>query len=103
MGCLWEHGQWPIYQYVEGNLGAAGLNALAILGSFPIVGRAGTQPRYQAVWFASQGGAAPRPDSHVALTIAGLRHVPVVMKAEVAALDHLLADDDALLPLRTAA
>lgn len=128
-----EHGQWPIYQYVEGCLAADGLDALAILGSFPMVGRTGTQPHYQAVWFASQGGAPPRPDSHVALTVAGLRHVPdghdvidtflkvlhfladrlrttsfsatelvepVATKDEVAEVDHLLADDDALLQIR---
>lgn len=60
-----KHGQWPIYQYEEGCFAAHGLDPLAVLGSFSMVGRTGTQQHCQAIWFASQGGAPPRHESHV--------------------------------------
>lgn len=71
-----RHAVWPIYQYVEASLAYEGLNALAILGSFPTVGSPGVQPRYGPVWYQQAGNVAPPPESPVKLTIAGLQHVP---------------------------
>lgn len=70
-----EHGVWPIYQYVEGRLLAEGRDTLAILASFPVVGGLGVAPRYSLMWYEVSGGAAPRPDSQVRLTVGGLQHV----------------------------
>lgn len=76
---VWEvfrtQGVWPIYQYVEGRLGADGLDALAVLASFPVVGGPGVSPRYSATWYEHSGGAVVHPESQVRLTIAGLQHV----------------------------
>lgn len=69
------HQTWPIFQYVEGQLGTDGLDALAVLESFPMIGAPGVRPNYRAVWFQQAGNAAPPPDSPVALTIAGLQHL----------------------------
>lgn len=67
---------WPIYQYVEARLAYEGLNALAILGSFPTVGGPGVLRSYGPVWYQQEGNVAPPPESPVKLTIAGLQHVP---------------------------
>ena len=68
-----KHNQWPVFQYVEAALQEQQIDALRTLASFPCVGSATTY--YSAVWYERAGRSVPSPESRVALTLAGLRHV----------------------------
>jgi hypothetical protein len=72
---VWEvfrgDGRWPIYQYVEASADKVGLDATAVLASFPRVSGNG---RYSAIWFDGPP-SAPTVDRQVAITIAGLRSI----------------------------
>ena len=67
VGVVWrayvKHGQWPVFQFVDAELQLSGIDALATLRSFPVVGRAAAGPRYSAVHFKLAGGSAPRAGS----------------------------------------
>jgi hypothetical protein len=63
---LTEDYQWPFFDYVEGTLDDAGLDALEVLQSFPTIGRWG----YGAIAWNRNNSA----DSEVALTVVGMSH-----------------------------
>ena len=81
---LIEDCQWPFYDYVEGVLEEAGLDAIEVLHSFPTIGRWG----YSAVAWNRNDSA----DSEVALTVVGMSHTSA-LRANVpvffALLDYL--------------
>lgn len=66
---------WPYYQYVEGRLDGRDLDAAGILATLPRVSHPHPQGlRYGLTWLEQPG----RDDSRVALTIAGMAHVPAL-------------------------
>jgi hypothetical protein len=68
-----HHQQWPIFEYVEGQLDRHGLDARQLIDSLPEVGWHGMQHfRYGLVWHPS---TIPTADKPVMLTIAGLWHL----------------------------
>lgn len=75
-----QHRQWPTYQWVDHHMRHAGLDALEVLASFPIIGarRHNTLSYADAAydWWATP----PTPESRVRLTIAGLARQPSVQQ-----------------------
>ncbi len=68
-------GDWPVWQFADLMLDQRGIDAADVLASLPAAGS--LQPRsqnYGLVW-RSDSHLQPQPDSVVALTVAGLRHV----------------------------
>jgi hypothetical protein len=63
---LFEEYQWPFFDYVQGVLDDAGLDAVDVLTSFPMIGRWG----YGAVAWNRNDSA----ESEVALTVVGMSH-----------------------------
>jgi hypothetical protein len=68
-------GDWPLWQFADLTLDQRSVDAAEVLASLPLAGS--PEPRsqnYGLVW-RSDSHLQPQPDSAVALTVAGLRHV----------------------------
>ncbi len=80
--------RWPTFQFVEQHLEQAGLDAKAVLGSFPV---AGTAVRYAAFRSSPTAGSLT-DDQPVDLTVLGLHHYkgPLFLEAQALIKDALL-------------
>lgn len=76
-GYFAQSGVWPIWQYVDLTLDARwGLDAADVLASLPAVGeRSPASLDYGLVW-RTDPHLQPRAETQVAVTVAGLSHVP---------------------------
>jgi hypothetical protein len=92
--------KWPVWQYVDLTLeNEYGLAAEAVLASLPDTGdRSPTSLSYGLVW-RPDSYRQPHLDDRVALTVAGLRHLPQAVPITAAFIDMIsyLANQQARL------
>src|SRR5258708_39807960 len=69
-------GRWPVWQYAETILEADGTDARAVLASLPRVGDTSPTSHSYGLTWRNDSYMAPHLDARVAVTIAGLTHLP---------------------------
>ncbi len=67
--------EWPVWQYTDLTLDAAGIDAEAVLASLPAVGTQGGSSLHYGLTWRTDMHLSPRPEARITLTIAGLRHL----------------------------
>lgn len=97
-----QSGEWPIWQYVDLTLDDRfGLDAGVVLASLPsIEGRGAGSMGYGLIW-RTDSYMQPQPEKQIALTIAGLRHVPEagpLLGAFLATIQYLVEQQRKLIP-----
>jgi len=96
-----QNGWWAVWQYVDLTLDRLNLDAADVLASLPSTGdRAPTSPNYGLTW-RQDPHMQPRQDSRVALTVAGLRHLPEaepLLAAFLTMIRHLVDRQRDLIP-----
>ena len=90
-----QTGEWPIWQYVDLTLDSRfGIDTAAdILASLPSAGERGPMSLSYALTWRQDSHARPRLDVPIALTVAGLRHLPEakpLLRAFVTMIRHLV-------------
>ena len=65
-----EAGEWPVFDYLEGEFDADGIDAAAVLESLP----RDASGSYAAAWWPRASNSRPAPDARVALTVLGIHH-----------------------------
>jgi hypothetical protein len=70
-GFLARGGDWPVFDYLEGELDAVGLDAWAMLESLPRIDGFGS---YSVARWPRRPGTKPPPNQPIALTVLGLHH-----------------------------
>jgi hypothetical protein len=70
-----DTGEWPIWQFADLTLDQRGIDAADVLASLPVAGALGPRSQNYGLVWRSDSHMQPQPDSVVALTVAGLRHV----------------------------
>lgn len=69
-----EHRSWPPWQFIEGSMDSAGVDAASVLATFPRLGNPNYVYgfSYGLTWTQGSLGSSPQPNDPVALTVAGL-------------------------------
>lgn len=69
-----EHRSWPPWQFIEGSMDSAGIDAASVLATFPRLGNPNYVYgfSYGLTWTQGSLGSSPQPNDPVALTVAGL-------------------------------
>jgi hypothetical protein len=97
-------GTWPIWQYVELSLDAHGLDAVSLLDAISTVRHPSTWGmKYSLVWYMNPG-TAPNADQQIALTVAGLRHIPdaaALIDTLLRTVEFLVAEQRKVIPSPT--
>jgi len=70
-GFLANHGRWPVFDYLEGELDAVGLDAWSLLEGLP---RFDGMAEYSVVRWPRRPGNRPAPEQCISLTVLGLYH-----------------------------
>jgi hypothetical protein len=68
-------GDWPVWQFADLMLDRRGIDAADVLASLPVAGSPGPMSQSYGLVWRSDSHMQPQPDSVVALTVSGLRHV----------------------------
>lgn len=71
-----QSGEWPVWQCVDLTLDAAGVDAAAVLASLPSVGTHTPMTLSYGLTWRMDSYMQPQAENPVALTVAGLRHLP---------------------------
>lgn len=96
-----QSGDWPVWQYVDLMLDSQlGLDATALLESLPVAGERGPMSRNYGLTWRDDSHRAPQPDSRVALTVAGLRHLAAgpLLGAFLVAIRYMIEVQRQLVP-----
>lgn len=89
-----DNGEWPLWGFVDFTLDQEGVNAGIVLRSLPQVRHpdpAHWSSTYGLIWY-EHSGLEPRDDQLIALTVAGLRHLPEaepLLRSFVTAIAHI--------------
>ena len=69
-----EQRSWPPWQFIEGSMDSAGVDAASVLATFPRLGNPNYVYgfSYGLTWTQGSLGSSPQPSDPVALTVAGL-------------------------------
>jgi hypothetical protein len=73
-----EASEWPVFDYLEGEFDADGIDAAGVLESLP----RDASGSYAAAWWPRAPNARPAPDVRVALTVLGIHHSRTLGSAE---------------------
>lgn len=95
-------GEWPIWQYVDLTLDAQWeLDAATVFASLPVVRRPYPATwSYALTWYTNPSNL-PQPDQTIALTVAGLRHLPEaapLLEAFLSTVIYLVEQQRKLVP-----